>query len=155
MTKKKKGGWNPEIEVFVDRPRPDWLVFALILVPAVVISALATYYGTGMVYVALLTGSLVLFGISVILFGTSYELSREKLRIFIGPFNTRSFTLSQFEHARHGYPNVINEHWTVRLSNHITLHKKNGLIRSLVITPSNPQTFLDQLRDFGIKIKKE
>jgi len=148
----RKKGWDPKTEIFFDKPIPDWPVFAFVMTPAVLLLSLLAYNYTLSVWASILTGAVVYFCISVVIFGMSYELSSEELRVFIGPFKVRSYKLSNFEGARYGYPNIIHEHWTVRFSNHITLSKKKGILRHLVITPSDPKVFLDQLKVVGVKV---
>jgi len=150
----RKKGWDPKTEIFFDRPMPDWLVFAFIVTPVVLLCAVLAHQYTASALLAGIVAAVVYVCISVVIFGMNYHLSRDELRVFIGPFKVRVFKLADFESASYGYPNVIHEHWTVRFSNHITLRKKKGILRSLVITPSDPNVFLEQLKVLGVKVNK-
>lgn len=87
-------------------------------------------------------GVITVYGVATL----RYRLGHEGLEILaLGvPFRTISYADIQSAH-RGG--SLRNEHWvTFHLANRITLHLRRGRRRAIVITPPDPEAFLQDLQ---------
>jgi hypothetical protein len=87
-------------------------------------------------------GAITLYGIATL----EVRLGNEALEIMILGVPFRTIPYADIQSADPG-GSLLQEHWTsFRLRNRITLHLRRGKRRAIVITPSDPEAFLLDLR---------
>ena len=99
------------------------------------------------VWVWLLTTSAALGAITVYGVATlKFRLGAEALEILALGVPFRTIRYEDIRSADRG-GSLFNEHWvSFRLGNRVTLHLRRGKRRAIVITPPDPEAFLQNLR---------
>jgi hypothetical protein len=87
-------------------------------------------------------GAITLYGIATL----KFRLEDQALEIVALGVPFRTIPYADIQSADRG-GSLLREHWvSFRLKNRITLHLRRGKHRSIVITPSDPDAFLLDLR---------
>jgi len=77
-----------------------------------------------------------------------YQLGEKGVEVLIAGRPVRRIRYGDIESVRRGY-SFWNEHWSSRLDvwrTGVTIRRRSGLLRNFVITPDDPDAFLDNLR---------
>jgi hypothetical protein len=85
--------------------------------------------------------ALILYAVATL----RYRITSEAVEVLILGWCARRIRLDDIESVRRGGC-FWNEHWTnFKLRNSVTLRRKSGLIKNLVITPDNPSAFIAEV----------
>ncbi len=78
----------------------------------------------------------------------SYKVTYDAVEISLWGIPLRRISFSNIQDILLGAPGWNNENWTVfKLQGLVTIRKKRGLIKNVVIAPDNPQAFVALVRE--------
>jgi hypothetical protein len=75
-----------------------------------------------------------------------YRLAPTEVQITVFGFVVRKFAYADIEDVLMGSRSG-GENWARRFSGYVTIRRKRGLFRSVVITPDDPEGFVMQLKE--------
>ena len=75
-----------------------------------------------------------------------YRLTPTEVQITLFGFAVRMFPYTDIEDVLLGSKGA-GENWARRFSGYVTIRRKRGLFRSIVITPDDPEEFVARLKE--------
>ncbi|GBL26622.1 hypothetical protein EMGBS8_05700 [Verrucomicrobiota bacterium] len=92
------------------------------------------------------------FVIHAVFWGMTFRVDDAHVRVLVYGLTVRKVALADIAYADRSCP-LWNEHYTSSLDRKkvVCLRRRTGWIKNFIITPSDPEVFIAQLRERGVE----